>query len=357
MVDRSLIQTLLVFCAILGGIYLLAMVVLPFLAPSLWALIVGVLTFPLYRRLKGVLGQREGLAAVGMTLGVVLGVLVPLLILVSILAGEVASVYRIVSDHLVSGGSADPLHSLTNDPRFAPTITLFKEYSAKAGVDLYGSALEGSKAVLSKMTQSLTALLANSFGVLLDMVAMLFILYFVYADGERALIWLKRVTPVDGGSQRSILLVIQNVLSAFIYGTFLTSLVQAVLAGIAYAVLGVPSPLLLAVLTGIGGLVPVVGTALVWGPAALYLYLAGATTQAIGLVIFGAVVIGMADNVVKPMFMSSRVQLPVVLMMVGVLGGLASFGVLGAIMGPLLLAVLYDVLIVAPADMIRRDSV
>ncbi len=357
MVDRSLIQTLLVFCVILVGIYLLAMVVLPFLAPTLWALIVGVLTFPLYRRLREILGQRDGLAAVGMTFGVVLGVVVPLLVVLSVLAAEVASVYRVVSDHLVSGSSADPLHRLANDPRFAPTITLFKEYSAKAGVDLYGSALEASKAILSKMTQSLTALLTNSFGVLLDMVAMLFILYFVYADGERALVWLKRVTPVDGESQRSILLVIQNVLSAFIYGTFLTSLVQAVLAGIAYAVLGVPSPLLLAVLTGIGGLVPVVGTALVWGPAALYLYMAGSTTQAIGLVIFGAVVIGMADNVAKPLFMSSRVQLPVVLMMVGVLGGLASFGVLGAIMGPLLLAVLYEVLIVAPAEVMRRDGV
>ena len=350
MVDRTLLQTLLVFSAVLAGCYLLLMLVLPFLAPVVWALIIAVLTFPLYRKLRDMLGRRRGVAPSVMTLCMVLLVLLPLASLISILSGEVAAVYRYFSSHLASDSSGGILSSLAADPRFAPTLTLLQEYSNRFGIDVYGSVLSASKTALAQLTQSLTALVTNSFGLLLDTVAMVFVLYFVYADGEEGLNWLKRVTPVDGGSQRSILLVVQNVLSAFIYGTILTSLVQAGLAFTAYLVLGVPSPLLLGILTGIGGLIPVVGTALIWGPAAVYLYLMGATAKAIGLAIVGALVIGMADNVVKPLFMSSRVSLPMVLVVIGVLGGLASFGVLGAILGPLFLAVLYERFVVAPRE-------
>lgn len=345
--DRTLLNTLLAFSLIVVGGWLLGKILLPFFSPIAWALIVGIITFPAYQHLLRLLKGRETRAAGLMTLAVILLLVVPVISLISVLAREVAALYQLISESINSGGVDRLYQQLSTDPRFAYYLTQIKDYLGDS-FNLSESLLANSREALAKLLGFLTALLTNSFGFLMDMLFMLFVLFFVYHDGQRAMQWLRCMVPLDSGLQARLSQVVQNVLSGFIFGTLLTSLVQGALAGAAYLMFGVPSPLLLAVLTAIGGLIPVVGTAIIWLPAAIYLYLQGAVIKALILVVWGFFVVGMSDNLVKPLFMSSRVTLPLLPIMIGAFGGLAAFGVLGAIFGPLLLAILYELYVVEP---------
>jgi predicted PurR-regulated permease PerM len=348
--DRILLKTLLAYALILLGVWLLVKIALPFMSPIAWAVIVGIITFPAYRRLLVLLRGRERRASALMTLSVTLLFVLPVISLVSVLAQELGSLYTLISDSVNRGGAEQLFQEWLADPRLAPYLAQLKSLAGSASFNLSESVMANSKEALSRLLGFLSALLTNSFGFLVDLVFMLFVLFFVYHDGERILTWLKLMLPLEASVQQKISQVVQNVLSGFMFGMLLTSLVQGVLAGAAYLLFGIPSPLLLAVLTAIGGFIPVIGTALIWLPAALYLYLQGAAVKAVILILWGFFAVGMSDNVVKPIFMSSRVTLPILPVMIGAFGGLAAFGVLGAIFGPLLLAVLYELFVVVPAD-------
>ena len=355
--DRTLLKTLSAFVVVLLGIYLLGKILLPFLSPIAWALIIGIITFPVYRRLLGLMKHREGWAAGVMTLAVMLVFVLPVISLLSVLAQEVGQVYQFVSSSLTGGGADQLLRQWSAQPQLAPYLGKLKSLADSSSFNLTDSVMANSKEGLAKLLGFLTSLLTNSFSFLMDMVFMLFILFFVYLDGERALNWLRNMLPVEDSLQERLSRVVRDVLSGFIFGTLLTCLVQGVLAGAAYLLFGVPSPLLLAVLTAIGGLIPVVGTAIIWLPAALYLYLQGSAVKAVILILWGFWAVGMSDNVVKPIFMSSRVTLPILPIMIGAFGGLAAFGVLGAILGPLLLAILYELYVVEPVPVSNASYV
>lgn len=356
--DYSLLKTLSVFTLILAGLYLLGSILLPFLSPIAWALIIGIITFPLYRWLRKFCNEQENKASAIMTLLVMLLFVLPTVGLLVVLAQEVASLYRLIETSVNSGAAMELVQRLGRHPWFTQALDRLNSVTGMNQAALVENVMSNSKELLGKMLGFLSSVLANSFVFVFDMIFMLFILFFVYRDGERAHIWFAHKTTLEGHRYGALVpLVVQNVLSGFIFGTLLTSLLQGILAGLAYWGAGVPSPLLLGLLTGIGGFVPVVGTAIIWLPAAIYLFLQGATMKALLLALWGFLVVGMSDNIVRPVFMSSRVSLPILPLMIGVFGGLAAFGVLGAIFGPLLLAVLYELFVLEPAVVVSESEV
>jgi len=347
--DNGLLKTLSVFTLLLAGVYLLGSILLPFLSPIAWALIIGIITFPLYRRLHSWCNGREGTASALMTVLVMLVFVLPTVAMLAILAQEVAALYRFVESSVNSGAALELAHRLGSHPWFTLVMDKLRTVTGMNEAGMLENLISNSKQVLGNLLGFLSSVLANSFVFLFDMIFMLFILFFVYRDGERMHHWLAHKLTLDGHRFSALLpRVVQNVLSGFIFGTLLTSVLQGLLAGVAYWVAGVPSPLLLGLLTGIGGFIPVVGTAIIWLPAAIYLFLQGAVMKAVLLALWGFLVVGMSDNVVRPIFMSSKVSLPILPLMIGVFGGLAAFGVLGAIFGPLLLAVLYELFVIDP---------
>ncbi|CAH2032173.1 AI-2E family transporter [Trichlorobacter ammonificans] len=349
--DYGLLKILSLFTAILALLYLLGAMLLPFLSPLAWALIIGIITFPLYRRLRRLCREREGTAAAAMTVLVMLVFVLPTVGLLVLLVQEVAALYRFLEQAVNSGTARELVQRLGSQPWVQHLLERLQALTGLSEAGLMDNLMANSKEIVGKVLGGLSSALANSFAFLFNMVFMLFILFFVYRDGEQVRSWLVRVSTLEGHRfGRQIPQVVQNVLAGFIFGTLLTSLLQGVLAGLAYWVAGVPSPLLLGLLTGIGGFVPLVGTAIIWLPAAIYLFVQGSAVAAVLLSLWGLLVVGMADNVVRPLFMSSKVSLPILPLMLGALGGLAAFGVLGAIFGPLLLAVLYELFVLEPPD-------
>ena len=169
------------------------------------------------------------------------------------------------------------------------------------------------------------------------------ILFFFYRDGIRILRELRHVLGQFIGPQiNDYLLATGNTIHAVVYGVFLTALVQGILAGAGYWIAGLSSPIILGLLTAVVALIPFC-TPIAWGSAGLWLLMQGHTTEAIGIWLWGALVVSQLDNILRPFFISSVSSVPFLLILVGVLGGLLAFGLVGLFVGPIMLAVVWSV--------------
>ena len=168
--------------------------------------------------------------------------------------------------------------------------------------------------------------------------------FFFYTGGEGAAAWLNAGMRRVAGERADYLLALAgNTVRGVVYGILGTALVQGVLAGFGCWIAGVPAPALLGLATFFLSVIPG-GPVIVWLPAAIWLYHGGATGWAIFLVIWGVVAVGMSDNVIKPILIGKSSDMPLILVMLGILGGAFAFGFLGVFIGPTLLAVAYTVL-------------
>jgi predicted PurR-regulated permease PerM len=318
---------------LLGGCVL---VVLPFMSALLWALVLTISSWPLYHRLRKLTGNRRILPSVLMLLGLMLIVLVPFVIVGVTLADNITEVTAALRKWLAAGPPAPPewlgklpvvgekavstWHSLESD-----TATFWTEAQRY---------IEPVSAWLLRAGLTLG-------GGLLQMTLSIFIAFFLFRDGTALVERLNRVVERVGGERGKHLLAIANkTIRGVVYGILGTALVQAVLAGIGFLIAGVPGPAFLALLTFFFSVVPVVGTGLVWIPAALWLLHQGSTGWCVFMVVWGLGVANV-DNVLKPLLISQGSDMPFILIFFGVLGGALTFGFIGLFLGPTLLAVGY----------------
>ena len=178
----------------------------------------------------------------------------------------------------------------------------------------------------------------GAFGLLAGVVLMLFLLFFFFRDGDEAFGRLLHLVPLDDRRKRRLVTHLADVTSAVVKGTILTAVAQGVLVGIGFAIVRLPSPVVFGVLTAIASFVPLVGTALVIAPAVLYLATLGVWWKTIFLLIWGVLVVGSADNLLRPLLISGRAEIGTVAAFVGAVGGLSTFGLVGLFLGPVIVA-------------------
>ena len=177
------------------------------------------------------------------------------------------------------------------------------------------------------------------------LVFILFFLFFIYRDGQRlhAAFWL--LIPVEEPRKTLVSTTTRKALAAFVFGVLLTALAQAIVAGVGYYFAGIPSPLFFSVLTAISGFIPGIGTVLVWAPCVAFLALTGKTAAAVGLAAWNVImIVAVVDHFVRPAIMGKMINLPLVLILVGGLGGIFAFGMIGMVVGPLVLSLVYALL-------------
>jgi predicted PurR-regulated permease PerM len=172
-------------------------------------------------------------------------------------------------------------------------------------------------------------------------------MYYLFRDGERLRAAAYDIMPLSDDKAHEILNRTGEVIGASVYGVLVIAVVQGVLGGLAFWVLGLPSPLLWGVVMIFLSMIPMLGAFIVWVPAAIYLVLTGDWGKAIMLAVWGALVIGSVDNFLRPKLVGERTRLHELLVFFSVLGGLQVFGVLGIVLGPVIVAItiaLLDVL-------------
>jgi predicted PurR-regulated permease PerM len=302
-----------------------------FFQPIFWAATVGILFRPVERLLEKRLAGRQSLAAVLTVILIFFTVLAPAMLIASAVAGEAADIFA-----RIQRGELDPGAVLRWTQEMTPELSAWAE---KIGVDvdqmpdrLTSAAVKGSQFI------GALALTAgqNVARFLVMFVLMLYLLFFVLRDGDEILEHIIRALPLGDRRERALFAKFAEMARAMIKGTLVVGIVQGTLGGLLFWSLGFSSAVFWGVVMVLMSVLPVVGASLVWGPAAIYLVVIGAYGKASILIIGGAMVIGLADNVLRPLLVGRDTKMPDYLVLLSTLGGLAMFGVSGFVMGPII---------------------
>lgn len=306
-----------------------------FIVPVLWAAIIAYMTWPWYQWIYRKCGSHATLSATLMISLIILLIGIPLTFGIFMLQHEGRSLYYELQKQVFSGHLNVPdfirqlpfigkeitrtLHDINTDPNsIVQTVSIWIQ-----------SHLNYGRFVLNEIGKNIIKL---CFAVMS--------LFFFYRDGQTILNQVsKALEMVIGPRIHHYLDTISETTRAVVYGVGLTAVAQAILAGLSYLVAGVPNPMVLTIVTFLLALIPF-GTPLAYGSVALWLFSQGQTVEAIGVMAWGVCIVSTSDNVIRPLVISGATQIPFLLIMFGVLGGIASFGLVGLFIGPVILAVL-----------------
>ena len=328
----------LVFGFLLYQIYLLFS---GFLQAAAWAGILALVFYPAYQALVMRL-RRPSLAAVVMTLVIYLMVVLPAFTLGSVAVQQSQRLYAILQEKVQSGEARQWLDSARGSP-IAAFIRRALPGDVGERIDLTDLGLRGARSATEYLVGQIGDVARNVVSFIINFLLMLVILFFFFRDGPKLYLGLRDLIPMEAEHKDAIVSRFYETLSAVVQGMTITALAQGLLAGIGFWVLGVPFALLLALASALGSLIPLGGAALVWVPTAGYLFVQGFWGRGIALALWGTFVVSLADNVVKPLVIGSRTQIPTLFLFLGILGGLQVYGVLGVFLGPAVLATIVAV--------------
>ncbi|MFZ5561557.1 MAG: AI-2E family transporter [Pseudomonadota bacterium] len=323
----------------LGGLLLLAFAVLrPFLIPVAWAGILAYVTWPVYTRLRRRMPRRTTLAALLMTIFLTLVLILPVVWLVLLMRSELEAAYLKIIGPLTQGYVELP-PEVRRLPWVGPRLA---EFFDRLNAD--PAAFKAQIAEWSRWIYDHAGDVAGGLGRNLAKLGFaLLTVFFFYRDGEALTAQVRNVLRRMLGQRiEGYLEAVGATTRAVVYGIVLTAIAQGCLAGLGYAVAGVPGAVFLGAVTTLIAMIPF-GTPFAWGAICIWLFLQGQVWPATGLAIWCVVVVSWVDNFIRPLVISSATRIPFLLVMFGVLGGLAAFGMIGLFLGPVILAVMLAV--------------
>jgi predicted PurR-regulated permease PerM len=310
-------------------------ILLPFYGAVFWAVILGIVFAPLQRRLQLKFGWQRNLTSL-CTLSICLVIaILPVIITSALLVQESVSLYKSVeSGELdIAGHVLQFKHSLP--PYFQHLLDRFGVGELNGLRErIVKSAMTGGQVLASQ---------AFSFGqgtfeFIVSFFIMLYLLFFFLRDGAELARKVRAAVPLQEQQKRRLQLKFNRVVRATVKGNLLVAITQGVLGGLIFWFLDIPSVLLWAVLMAFLSLLPAVGAGIVWAPVAVFFLLTGAIWQGVVLGLFGIFVIGLVDNLLRPLLVGKDTRMPDYMILISTLGGLAIFGLNGFVIGPLIAA-------------------
>jgi len=330
----------------MGGLTLAALlawlvwrIVAPLWQPLVWAALLGALLAPWNARLAKRLGGRT-IVASAITLAVtVLLFVLPLAGIAGAVAAQASQLAGRLEQYVPDGAGGQPL-DLSQVPILARPLAWIGDHTGISLKQIETWLIAGARNVLEALVSSSGAVVLGAVGTIVSFLLMLFVLFFVLRDGPALANKVVGMLPIESRRRTRLWQHLQDVTRAVFMGIGLTALAQGFLVGIGFWIAHLPSPLVFGVIAALFALIPVIGTSIVWGPGALYLATQGAFGHAIFLVVWGVLVVGTADNVLRPLLISGRADVPTLAVFIGVVGGLSAFGFIGLFLGPIVLGLL-----------------
>ncbi|HEY0877121.1 MAG TPA: AI-2E family transporter [Zeimonas sp.] len=328
-------------------------ILLPFYGAVFWATIIAVLFAPVQRRLVRVLHGRHNLAALVTLVLVLLVVILPLTWIGAMITQEAASVYQRIQQGELRPGTwfRAMLDAL---PPWA--TSLLERFNLSSLSDIQDRFAAGLQRAVQFVVQQGVNIGQGTFQFVIAFFVMLYLLFFLLRDGDRLVRRIRLALPLQPELKGQFGEKFTTVVRATVKGNIVVAVLQGGLGGLAFWVLGINAAVLWGVAMAILSLLPAVGAALVWLPVALYLIGSGATWAGIGLIAFGVLVIGLVDNVVRPILVGKDTKMPDYVALISTLGGIAVFGVNGFVIGPVIAALFmaaWDVVAVSRAALDR----
>ena len=337
--ERRFLTRTVVLLLIAALIYLVWRIVAPLWQPLTWAVLLGALLAPTNERLSRRLGDRPRLASVLTLLATVLLFMLPVGVIAGAVATQAAQLLGRLEQYVPQSGQQLSF-DVASMPWLARALGWITEHTGVTLVQLQGWLLEGSKKILQTLMSSGGSALMGALGTAVSFLLTLFVLFFVLRDGPELARKLVPMLPIEETRRTRLWQHLADVTRAVFMGIGVTAIVQGALVGIGFWIAGLPSPLVFGVIAALVALIPMVGAALVWVPAAIVLALRGDFGHAIFLAVWGAAFVGMADNFLRPLLISGRAEVPTLAVFIGVMGGLAAFGFIGLFIGPIVLGLL-----------------
>lgn len=320
---------LLLLVASLGFLWLLK----PFFGPIFWACAIAIIFHPLQQKILARYPARRNLSAVFTLLLCVVIVVLPLIMIITSAVNEGLYVYQ-----RVERGEISPAQYVE---KFEAAFPQFENFLNNFGIELSGLRESIADAAMSSsqfLARYALSIGQNAFTFVLHLCLMLYLTFFMLRDGNKLIDLLVRALPLGDARERLLFAKFAEVTRATVKGNLVIAVIQGSLGGFIFWVLGIPGALLWAVSMAIVSLIPAVGPALIWGPVAIYLFAVGETVDALILVGFGALVIGLIDNILRPILVGRDTKMPDYIVLLSTLGGLALFGINGFVVGPLVAA-------------------
>lgn len=337
------LTTVLSYGALLLLGYASFLIIEPFLVPLAWSAIFAIFFFPLHEAMLR--RFRPTPAALASTVLVTILLIVPALAVLWHTAGEAVDAAGRLQHALLQPNSALPAHVVEWVRAHLP--------QSMQNTDLSAPLRDASQKIAAFLAGKLGALLKNLFSFFVDLFILLFSLFFMFRDSDRIERGVRHLLPFEPALQDAVIHESRDLIFASVAVGLVIAAIQGALGGFAFAVTGIPTPLFWGVVIAFFSLVPVVGSALIWVPAAVWLTFAGHWGQGIAIIAICGGVAGVADNIIRPLLLRNRTRLNELLLFVSVLGGLQVFGLLGLVIGPTIIAAALGVFRVY---MERRDQ-
>jgi len=323
-------------------LYFSYLIIKPYLLDIFLALVLFFTAKPLYLALTRLLRGWKALASGLTCLILLLVILIPLFSLMSIIATQALEFSSQVTKGMQNG---DLWHWVS------AKVDALKLYLTHLNLPVPPGDINLAQIVQTAVTKSSAFIYTNAIGLIkgftvffFDLLLTLFIAFFMFLQGDDFIRAIKQLSPLDPVHNDEILRETETTIKATLWGTVIVAVAQGTLGGVGFLIFGLPQPAFWGTVMIPASVIPVVGSTIIWGPAAVYLLFTGHITAGVGLIIWGGVVVSVIDNVLKPILMKGSSETPSIFILFSILGGLTYFGMIGFILGPLILSFLLSLL-------------
>jgi len=321
----------------------------PFLTEILIAAFLVVAFYPVYAKLNKWFRGLSGLASFVSCVLLILVIVAPLSVIVLLISVEAFDAYQVIQAKLESG-IFDKYFQWSDGGYFYELKKQIEPIIDLDSIDIKQTIIDSAQIVSTWLVSQTASLVKGVSGLLLSLVILLLTTYYFFKDGDALVKKIGKLSPLPLVYESELFRKIGQMVKAIIFGVFLTSIVQGILGGIGFAIVGISNPVFWGTAMAFLSLVPVIGTALVWVPAAIVLLLLGSYGSALFLVIWGVLLVGSIDNFIKPYLIGGRAHTYPLMTFLVVLGGIIVMGLKGLIMGPILLVILMSFLHIYEAE-------
>ena len=318
------------------------LIIKPFLAAVLAGIVFSYIFYPLYLRINKKVTSKNISSLITSVL-VILIITMPLFFSLNTISKEAYTTYLLSKQKISSGQFLDECQPADNF--ICKTINYFVAKANDPQISYYiDSTIKG---ITTKITESISNILFSIPVFFLDVFIILFVMFFLFRDGDILMDKIERILPLKDRYRKHVLKKLNDMTYAVVYGSIIIAVIQGTLGGIGFLILGISSPLLWGLVMIFASLIPYVGSSIIWFPASVMLIFNGyltletnAIVRGILLLIYGVLVVGTIDNILKPKIIGDKGGLHPVLVLLGVVGGLNFLGLIGIIVGPIILAML-----------------
>ena len=325
LVDEKLFKKIGTIVLISILVILTFLILKPILLSTIFGLILAFIFYPAYRKFNNLI-KNKTISALLISLSLIIIIILPLFLLTPIIVKQTFEVYSFLQKQNIFDALQTNFPGIFSNPELSKNLVV--------SINTFISNLASS--FLSNFKE----ILLSSPTIILNFVLVLFVFFFSLRDGEKLVCYLQDLSPLSKESEEKIFKQFKDITYAVIFGQIIVGVVQGIIAGIGLFIFKVPNALLLTLLATFFGMFPVLGAWLVWVPADIYLFLIGKTGPAIGLLIYGLLVVSWIDNILRVYIISKKTKISSGVILVSMLGGLFVFGVLGLILGPLIISYL-----------------